>query len=57
MESFLGTVEPVGNDMETSRFGNWNGHLFTIDRRKNLIFTNDKTAYSFVLFDVVKKDV
>jgi len=57
MESFLGTVEPVSIDMETTNLGNWNGHLFTIDRRKNLIFTNDKTAYSFVLLDVVKKDV
>lgn len=57
MESFLGNVEPMNKDSETTKFGDWNGHLFTIERRKNLIFTNDKTAYSFVVLDVVKKDV
>lgn len=57
LESFIGKVEPLPKGTDGNYFGNWNGHLFSIERRKNLIFTNDKTAYSFVLFDVVKKDI
>jgi len=57
LEPFIGKVEPLPKDLPDNHFGSWNGHVFSIERRKNLIFTNDKTAYSFLLLDVVKKDI
>ena len=35
---------------------NWNGHLFTLQRRKCLVFVHKETFYSFVIFNVLKKD-
>ena len=40
-----------------NKLGNWNGHLFIFDRKKNLIFMNDKTAYTFVLMNIKKADL
>ena len=56
LETFLGGVTPTIPSTESSVFGDWNGHLFTIDRRKCLIFMNNKTCYSFVMANVLKKD-
>lgn len=36
---------------------NWNAHLFTLQRRKCIAFVHKETFYSFVLFDVLKKDL
>ncbi len=36
---------------------NWNGHLFTLERRKCIAFVHKETLYSFVLFDVLKSDL
>ena len=36
---------------------NWNGHLFYLEGRKCLVFLHKETLYSFVLFDVLKKDL
>ncbi len=36
---------------------NWNGHLFSLEGRKCLVFLHKETVYSFVLFDVLKKDL
>lgn len=35
----------------------WNGHLFTLHRRKCLVFIHKETRYSFVMLDVLKKDL
>ncbi len=35
--------------------GSWTVNLFTQDRRKVLVFVNDRTLYSFVLFGVRKE--
>jgi hypothetical protein len=32
-----------GSDLATSFLGDWNAHLFTVDRRKCLILVNNKT--------------
>ena len=35
----------------------WNGHLFTLERRKCIVFVHKETLYSFVLFNVLKKEL
>ena len=36
---------------------NWNAHIFFLEGRKCLVFIHKETFYSFVLFDVLKKDL
>ncbi len=55
LETFLGQINTSIKPTETSIFGDWNGHLFSIDRRKCLIFMNNKTCYSVVMTNVLKK--
>ena len=43
-------------DSSASPLGDWYGHLFTIDRRKCLIFINEPTLFVCPIFDVVKAD-
>ena len=35
----------------------WNAHLFTIQRKKCIIVTNKATLYSFVRFNIIKKEL
>lgn len=37
--------------------GNWYINLFTVDRRKTLLFVNEKTLLSFVIFGVKKSNI
>ena len=39
-----------------SPLGDWYGHLFTIDRRKCLMFINEPTLFVCPIFDVRKAD-
>jgi hypothetical protein len=57
LEKFLGIIESEPLPDYTNRLGNWNGHLFAFNRKKNLIFMNDRTAYCFVLLNIKKSDV
>jgi hypothetical protein len=57
LETFLGQIIPIIQPTESSYLGDWNGHLFTIDRKKSLIFMNNKTCYSLVMTNVLKKDM
>lgn len=43
--------------LESISLENWNAHLFALDGRKCLVFVHKDTLYSFVLFDVLKKDL
>jgi hypothetical protein len=54
LETFMGQISRPG---ESSILGDWNGHLFTIERKKCLLFMNNKTCYSVVMASVLKKDV
>jgi hypothetical protein len=36
---------------------NWNGHLFALQGRKCVVFVHKETFYSFVVFDVLKKQL
>lgn len=47
----------VKNRIPSVSMENWNAHLFTLQRRKCLVFVHKETFYSFVIFDVLKKDL
>ena len=55
LEKFLGQINPKTQDTTRSSLGDWNGHLFTIDRKKCLIVMNNRTCYSVLLTNVTKK--
>jgi len=57
LETFLGPINPSLPIPTHSPLGDWNGHLFTINRRKCLIVMNNLTCYSIMLFNVYKKDL
>jgi hypothetical protein len=56
LETFLGQITTSHPQPSPSILGDWNGHLFTIDRKKCLIVMNNKTCYSVFMFNVYKKD-
>jgi hypothetical protein len=57
LETFLGQIARTIQPTQSSIIGDWNGHLFTIDKKKCLIFMNNRTCYSVVMANVLKKDV
>lgn len=57
LETFLGQVSPLIQPTDNSTFGDWNAHLFTIGRKKCLIFMNNRTCYSVVMTSVQKKNL
>jgi hypothetical protein len=50
-------VNPAVYPESTEGLGNWYANLFRIERRKCVLFTNEKTFYSFVVLKVLKKDL
>lgn len=46
-----GTKEP------DSILGNWYANLFTVDRRKTLIFINERTLLSFIVYGMRKDNI
>ena len=54
---FIGRSEAYLEPDYISKFGNWNGHLFIAERKRFLLFTNDRTAYSFVMPQLKKADL
>jgi hypothetical protein len=44
-------------DKSDSVIGDWNCHLFSLERKKCLIFINNKSYYSLFTVGVVKKDL
>jgi hypothetical protein len=57
LETFLGQITMSPKTKENSIFGDWNGHLFTVDRKRCLIFMNNRTCYSIVFTNVQKKNL
>jgi len=43
-------------DPEDGFLGSWFGNLFRLERRKCVLFTNDRTRYSVLLFGLTKND-
>jgi len=37
--------------------GNWYANIFTLDRRKTIIFVNEKTLYSFIIYGIKKTNI
>jgi hypothetical protein len=54
LETFLGKMTAAGQITANSSFGDWNGHLFTLNRKRCLIFMNNKTCYSVLMKNVLK---
>jgi hypothetical protein len=45
------------NTYPNSVLGDWNGHVFTLNRKRLLILVNNKTFYAVILAGVLKKDL
>jgi hypothetical protein len=57
LESFFGkSVTPVTPDPDQSMLGDWNAHLFFVERKKCILFMNNKTCYSILMTNILKKD-
>ena len=50
-------VEPDKIPQPTEGLGNWYANLLRIDRRKCLIFTNEKSLYTFLIPKVLKANL
>jgi hypothetical protein len=50
-------VEPDKIPVPTEGLGNWYANLLRIDRRKCLLFTNEKTLYTFLIPKVLKANL
>jgi hypothetical protein len=50
-------VEPDKIPQPTEWLGNWYANLLRIDRRKCLLFTNEKTLYTFLIPKVKKENL
>lgn len=58
LESFIGNADQdLPSDMIYRSLQDWNAHLFFADRKKCLVFVNNRTAYSLFLADILKKDL
>jgi len=53
----LGNPYLQNPDEPNKGLGNWYANLLTIDRRKCIFFTNEKTLYSFLLPNVKKENL
>jgi hypothetical protein len=56
LEIFLGQTSELIRPTDKTTFGDWNGHLFTVDRKKCLIFMNNRTCYSVVMTNIQKRN-
>ena len=50
-------VEPDNIPSPTEGLGNWYANLLRIDRRKCLLFTNEKTLYTFLIPKILKANL
>ena len=50
-------IEPDNIPSPTEGLGNWYANLLRIDRRKCIIFTNEKTLYTFLIPKVLKANL
>jgi len=50
-------LQTPANEPNTQGLGNWYANLLRIDRRKCILFTNEKTLYSFLIPKVKKENL
>ena len=53
----LAKLTGVKTRLPSISMDNWNGHLFALQGRKCLVFVHKETCYSFVIFNVLKKQL
>jgi hypothetical protein len=51
------TPIPAPDILPAKGLGNWYANLLRIERRKCILFTNEKTAYSFLVPNVLRRDM
>ena len=58
VRDFTGIIpEPTGTAVDDATgLGSWYVHMFTVDRRKTLIFMNERTLMSFVVYGIKKSN-
>ena len=58
LETFIGTVDQdLPSDIICRSLLDWNAHLFFAERKKCIVFVNNRTAYSVFIIDIKKKDL
>lgn len=50
-------LQSIEGVTDTGGLGNWYCNLLRIERKKCLLFTNEKTLYSFLIPNVLKKNI
>ena len=55
LKEFLKPIVDINKNIEND--DQWNAHLFYLEGTKCIVFLNKETIYSFVLFDILKKDI
>src|SRR5208283_275683 len=53
----IGTATLVETSADTRGLGNWYVNILRIERKKCLLFTNEKTLYSFLIPNVKKSNI
>lgn len=53
----LSKLLEIKNRLPSISLDNWNANMFSLEGRKCLVFVHKETFYSFVVFDVLKKDL
>jgi len=51
------SLQTPATEPNTESLGNWYANLLMIDRRKCILFTNEKTLYSFMIPKVKKENL
>ena len=58
LEEFIGNVnQELPSKIIYRSVSDWNAHLFYVERKKCIVFVNNRTAYSVFLVDIKKKDL
>lgn len=50
-------IDPPGKPAEVSLLGDWYANIFFLNRRKCILFTNERTLFSAVAFDTSKSEI
>ncbi len=56
-EAGVKPVDAVASSSRPEELGNWYANLIRIEKRKCLLFTNEKTLYTFLIPKVLKRNV
>jgi len=57
LQKYIGFKENQIEQGVHTPINSWNGHLFSIEKKKGLIFMNHKTYFSVVLYPFKKSDL